>query len=75
MLIFGLSTIPELFSLGFFVGIYKNTKFRNLMIRLAAFSVVVFEIYTIYQGYEYIKYPQKSIHQCCEFDPDAEIKK
>ena len=75
MLIFGLSTIPALFSLGFFVGIYKNTKFRNLMIRLAAFSVVIFGVYTIYQGYEYIKYPQKNIHQCCEFDPDAEIKK
>ena len=75
MLIFGLSTIPALFSLGFFVGLYKHGKFRNIMIRLAAISVIIFGIYTIYQGYEYIKYPQKSIHQCCEFDPDAEIKK
>lgn len=74
MLIFGLSTIPALFSLGFFVGLYKNGKFRNIMIRLAAISVVLFGVYTIYQGYEYIKYPQKTIHQCCEFDPDAEVK-
>ena len=74
MLIFGLSTIPALFSLGFFVGLYKNGKFRNIMIRLAAVSVVLFGIYTINQGYEYIKYPQKNIHQCCEFDPDAEIE-
>jgi len=75
MFIFGMSTIPALFSLGFFVGLYKKTKFRNIMIRLASISVVIFGIYTIYQGYEYIKYPQKSIHQCCEFDPDAEIQK
>ncbi|MEA1892306.1 MAG: sulfite exporter TauE/SafE family protein [Campylobacterota bacterium] len=74
MLIFGLSTIPALFSLGFFVGLYKHGKFRNIMIRLAAISVILFGIYTVYQGYEYIKYPQKNIHQCCEFDPDAEIK-
>ena len=71
MLIFGLSTIPVLFGLGFFVGLYKYGKFRNIMIRLAAISVIVFGIYTVYQGYEYIKYPHKNIHQCCEFDPDA----
>ncbi|MEA1892038.1 MAG: sulfite exporter TauE/SafE family protein [Campylobacterota bacterium] len=72
MLIFGLSTIPALFSLGFFVGLYKNGKLRNIMIRLAAASVVIFGIYTAYQGYEYIRYPHKSISECCEFDPDAE---
>jgi len=74
MMIFGLSTIPALFSLGFFVGLYKNGKFRNIMIRLSAICVILFGLYTINQGYEYIKYPQKSIHQCCEFDPDAEVK-
>ena len=74
MLIFGLSTIPALFSLGFFVGLYKNGKFRNIMIRLAAISVVIFGIYTIHQGYEYIKYPQKTISECCEFDPDGDNK-
>ncbi|MEA3383461.1 MAG: hypothetical protein U9Q20_02140 [Campylobacterota bacterium] len=42
------------------------------MIRVAAVSVVLFGLYTINQGYEYIKYPEKNIHQCCEFDPDAE---
>ena len=72
MLIFGLSTVPALFSLGFFVGLYKNGKFRNIMIRLAAVSIMFFGVYTIYQGYEYIRYPQKDIYECCEFDPDAE---
>ncbi len=74
MLLFGLSTIPALFSLGFFVGLYKNSTFRNMMIRIASISVILFGIYTLNQGYEYIKYPEKSIHQCCEFDPDAKEK-
>ncbi len=72
MLIFGLSTVPALFSLGFFVGLYKNGKFRNIMIRIASISVIIFGIYTIKQGYDYIKYPQKTINQCCEFNPDAQ---
>jgi len=71
MLIFGLSTVPALFSLGFFVGLFKNSGFRNTMIRLASVSVILFGIYTLYQGYQYIKYPEKTIHQCCEFDPDT----
>ena len=70
MLIFGASTIPALFSLGFFISLYKNGKFRNLMIKLAAVAVVFFGIYTIQEGYYYIKYPQKTVSQCCEFDPD-----
>ena len=71
MLIFGLSTIPSLFSLGFFVGLYKSGKFRNIMIRVAALSVFLFGLYTIYQGYMYIKYPQKTVSECCEFDPNS----
>jgi len=70
MLIFGLSTVPALFSLGFFVGLYKNGKFRTIMIKIASISVLLFGIYTIKQGYDYIKYPQKAIYECCEFDPD-----
>jgi len=69
MLIFGLSTIPSLFSLGFFISLFKMTNFRNIMIRLSAISVIVYGIYTGYQGYMYIKYPQKSVSQCCEFKP------
>lgn len=75
MLLFGLSTIPALFSLGFFVGLYKNSGFRNMMIKIASLSVILFGIYTLNQGYEYIKYPEKTIHQCCEFDPDSTDKK
>ena len=71
MFIFGVSTTPALFSLGFFVGLYKNSKFRNIMMSIAAISVVVFGLFTIRNGYYYIKYPQKTVSECCEFDPDA----
>jgi hypothetical protein len=70
MLIFGLSTVPALFSLGFFVGLFKNSTFRTTMSKIAAISVILFGLYTMYQGYIYIKYEQKTISQCCEFDPN-----
>ncbi len=59
MLIFGLSTIPALFSLGFFVGIFKQSSLRNLMIKLAAILVVFYGISVIYYGYERISYANK----------------
>ena len=70
MFIFGISTIPALFSLGFFIGLYKNSNLRDIILKLASISVIIFGIYTIKNGYEYIKYPQKSISECCEFNPD-----
>jgi len=69
MFTFGLSTIPALFSLGFFVGIYKNSSLRDFIIKIASIAVIAFGIYTIHNGYEYIKYPQKTVSDCCEFKP------
>ena len=54
MAIFGLSTVPALFSLGFFVGLFKQSSLRNIMMKLAAISVILYGSYTIYHGYEYI---------------------
>ena len=70
MFIFGISTIPALFSLGFFVGLYKNSNLRDIILKLASITVIIFGVYTIKNGYEYIKYPQKTISDCCEFNPD-----
>ena len=64
MFIFGLSTIPALFSLGFFIGFYKNGKFRNIMIKFAAISVILYGGYTIYNGYRYLVEPNRTILQC-----------
>ena len=64
MLIFGLSTIPALFSLGFFVGLFKQSNMRDLFIKLASFLVIAFGIYIAYLGYEYLSDPTKSILSC-----------
>ncbi|QOG11860.1 sulfite exporter TauE/SafE family protein [Arcobacter sp. FWKO B] len=64
MLIFGLSTIPAMFSLGFFVGLFKQSGFRNIMIKFASIAVILFGIYTLYSGYEYIVNPNKTILDC-----------
>jgi hypothetical protein len=66
MAIFGLSTIPALFSLGFFVGHFSQSSFRSVMVKLAALAVLLFGLYTIYGGYEYIVDEQKWILDCHE---------
>ncbi|WP_419769718.1 MAG: sulfite exporter TauE/SafE family protein [Candidatus Marinarcus sp.] len=50
MFIFGVSTIPALFSLGFFVGLFKQSDFRSLMVKLAAIAVLFYGFYIIYLG-------------------------
>ena len=64
MLIFGLSTVPALFSLGFFVGIFKQSNLRDLFIKLASILVIAFGFYIAYLGYEYLTNPAKSILSC-----------
>ena len=64
MLIFGISTIPALFFLGFFIGLFKQSNLRDTFIRIASILVIIFGIYIAYQGYEYIVDPTKSILNC-----------
>jgi len=64
MFIFGLSTIPALFSLGFFVGLFNKLKFRHVMTQLAALSVMVYGLYTLYNGYRYLTEPARTILEC-----------
>ena len=59
MFIFGLSTIPALFSLGFFIGLFKQSNLRNLFIKLASLLVIAFGFYIAYLGFEYLTDPQK----------------
>lgn len=61
MLLFGLSTIPAMFSLGFFVGIFKQTSLRNLFITIASILIILFGVYIMYNGYEFLNNPTKSI--------------
>ncbi len=64
MLIFGLSTLPAMFSLGFFVSIFKQITIRNLFINIASILVILFGFYIMYNGYEYIIDPNRSILSC-----------
>ncbi len=64
MLVFGLSTIPALFSMGFFVGLFKQSSFRSLMLKLASIAVILYGLYTLYNGYQFIIDPDRSILQC-----------
>jgi len=72
MFIFGLSTIPALFSLGFFTQLLNKGSLRKKMMNLASIIVILFGIYTIYRGYDFIENPEKSVLNCCEDDKKVE---
>ncbi len=64
MLVFGLSTTPAMFGLGLFVGFFQRGGLRKIMIRVAAVAVVLYGVYTLYDGYEYLVDPHKNILDC-----------
>jgi len=66
MFIFGFSTIPAMFSLGLFTQLLNRGSFRKLMMNIASIIVILFGIYTIYRGYDFIENPNKSVLNCCE---------
>lgn len=51
MAIFGLFTIPTLFSFAYVVGFFSQTKFRSVMIQLAAVTVIAFGGWTVMKAY------------------------
>ena len=64
MFIFGVSTIPAMFGLGFLTSLFKQTNFRNMMMSLSSIAVILYGAYTIYSGYEYIIDPLKTLTDC-----------
>ncbi len=70
MFIFGLGTIPAMLGLGLFTSIFSKSSMRKTMITLASIIVVVYGVYTVYRGYDFIRHPDKSLLNCCE----SEIK-
>lgn len=71
MLIFGVFTIPALFSFGLFVGLFSQNRFRKTMIHLAAITIITFGFWTInkaYIQYGYYKNPSliNKAHCGCE---------
>lgn len=64
MAIFGLSTIPAMFSLGFLTSLSSTTSFRNMMMSLSSFAVILYGSYTIYNGYDFITRETKTLTEC-----------
>jgi len=73
MFVFGISTIPALFSLGFFTQLLNRGSMRKLMMNMASIIVILFGVYTIYRGYDFIEHPNKSVLNCCEADIEEEF--
>ncbi|DAB27831.1 MAG: beta-carotene 15,15'-monooxygenase [Sulfurimonas sp. RIFOXYD12_FULL_33_39] len=64
MAIFGISTIPAMFGLGFLTSLSSATSFRNMMMSLSSFAVIIYGSYTIYNGYDYIARAEKTLTEC-----------
>ncbi len=64
MFIFGISTIPAMFGVGFLSSLASATSFRNMMMSLSSIAVILYGAYTIYNGYEYISDPEKTLTDC-----------
>ncbi len=64
MAIFGLSTIPTLFFLGSVTKFLQQGSLRGTMMTLSAFLVLLYGLFTMYKGYNFVAHPevmQKSI--------------
>jgi sulfite exporter TauE/SafE len=64
MAIFGLSTIPAMFGVGFLASLASAMSFRNMMMSLSSVAVILYGTFTIYNGYEYIANPEKTLRDC-----------
>ncbi|MBN2824372.1 MAG: sulfite exporter TauE/SafE family protein [Campylobacterales bacterium] len=69
MAIFGLATIPTMFTLATLTKVLQNSSLRGVMMKLAALLVISYGGYTIYKGYHFVIEPemtQKEIDQMNE---------
>ncbi|MCW8838693.1 MAG: sulfite exporter TauE/SafE family protein [Thiovulaceae bacterium] len=64
MAVFGLSTIPAMFGLGTLSSLNIATNFRNMLVSLASIAVLFYGVFTIYNGYDYITNPEKTLRDC-----------
>jgi len=64
MFVFGIATIPSLFLVSFFVGSFKNLRFRDTMLKISSLAIMGFAIYTFYRGYYFLFDPTATILHC-----------
>jgi uncharacterized protein len=51
MFVFGLFTIPVLFSFAYIIGLFSQNKFRQMMIQLASITVILYGAWTLNKAY------------------------
>ena len=59
MATFGLATIPALFFLGFITKFLQKGSLRDTMMKLAALLVIIYGVFTLYKGYNFVAHPEK----------------
>ena len=59
MATFGLATIPALFFLGFLTKFLQKGNLRGIMMKLAALLVIVYGVFTLTKGYNFIIHPKQ----------------
>lgn len=73
MFIFGIFTIPALFSFAYIIGLFSQNRFRQVMIQLASITVIVYGGWTLNKAYmQYdlhksgeVKSNLANPHSCC----------
>jgi hypothetical protein len=59
MATFGLATIPALFFLGTVTKFLQKGNLRGVMMKVAALLVVVYGLFTLYKGYNFVTHPKE----------------
>jgi hypothetical protein len=79
MLVFGLATVPVLFTVGFFAGLAQKMRFREAAVKVAGALVIFYGLFTGYKGYMLIEHPEtmqtKMKHMKQELGQQLETKK
>jgi len=58
MAVFGIATVPALFSVGILSHLLSSGRFRNAMMRFAAFLIILYALFTLFKGYMLLADPQ-----------------
>ena len=72
--IFGIFTVPTLFSLAFVVGLFSQNRFRKTMIQFAALTIILFGGWTLTKAYMQFDYYLNTSQNKKERDAQVEMK-
>ncbi len=64
MFVFGLATIPAMFSMGFLASLAKAIKFRKTMMILSSIAIIAYGLFTLYNGYGFLVDESRTLLEC-----------